>query len=48
MLAVVVLPWVPVTAIAGFSRVSSPSSSERCSSRAPAARSGFSGGTAVE
>ena len=52
MLDVVVLPWVPVTAIVGRSRVSSPSSSARCSSRRPrsraAARSGLSGGIAVE
>ena len=33
MLDVVVLPWVPETAIVGRSRVSSPSSSARCSSR---------------
>ena len=52
MLDVVVLPCVPVTAIVGRSRVSSPSSSARCSSRSPrsraAARSGFSGGIAEE
>ncbi len=52
MLDVVVLPWVPLIAIVGFSRVSSPSSSARCSSRWPRsraiARSGFSGGIALE
>ena len=48
MLDVVVLPWVPVTAIVGFSRVSSPSRSARCSSGAPVARSGLSGGIALE
>ena len=52
MLDVVVLPWVPETAIVGRRRVSSPSSSARCSSRWPRsraiARSGFSGGIAVE
>ena len=36
MLDVVVLPCVPVTAIVGRRRVSSPSSSARCSSRSPA------------
>src|SRR5215218_8133155 len=50
MLAVVVLPCVPVTAMVGRRRVSSPSRSARCSSRSPrsraAARSGFSGGIA--
>ncbi len=49
MLAVVVLPCVPVIAIVGFRRVSSPSSCARCSSRPPAAaRSGLSGPIAVE
>ena len=52
MLDVVVLPCVPVTAIVGRSRVSSPSSSARCSSRWPRSRattrSGLSGGIAVE
>ena len=38
MLDVVVLPCVPVTAIVGFSRVSSPSRSARCSSRWPRSR----------
>jgi hypothetical protein len=49
---VVVFPWVPETAIVGRSRVSSPSSSARCSTRRPlsvaAARSGLSGRMAVE
>ena len=36
MLVVVVLPWVPVTAIAACRRVSSPSRSPRCSSAARA------------
>src|SRR5215218_4812021 len=52
MLDVVVLPWVPVTAIVGRRRVSSPSRSARWSSRRPrsraAARSAFSGGIALE
>ena len=52
MLEVVVLPCVPVTAIVGRSRVISPSRSARWSSRSPrsraAARSGFSGGIALE
>ena len=52
MLDVVVLPWVPVTAIVGRSALSSPSRSARCSSRRPrsraAARSGLSAGMAVE
>ena len=52
MLDVVVFPCVPVTAIVGRRRVSSPSRSARCSSRSPrsraAARSGFSGGIALE
>src|SRR5689334_10020472 len=47
MLAVVVLPCVPVTASVGFRRVSSPSRSARCSSRA-VPRSGLSGGIADE
>ena len=48
MLEVVVLPWVPETAIVGRSRVSSASRSARCSSRVATARSGFSGPIAVE
>ena len=52
MLDVVVLPWVPVTATVGRSRVSSPSSAARCSSRWPRsraiARSGFSAGIAED
>ena len=52
MLEVVVLPCVPVTAIVGRSRVISPSSSARWSSRSPrsrpAARSGLPGGIAEE
>ena len=52
MLDVVVLPCVPVTAIVGRRRVSSPSSAARCSSRWPRSRattrSGLSGGIAVE
>jgi crotonobetainyl-CoA:carnitine CoA-transferase CaiB-like acyl-CoA transferase len=52
MLDVVVLPCVPVTAMVGRSRVSSPSRSARCSSRWPrsraAARSGFSDGIALD
>ena len=43
MLDVVVLPWVPETAIVGLSRVSSPSRSARCSSGAPVVRSGLVG-----
>ena len=48
MLDVVVLPWVPETAIVGFRRVISPSRSARCSSGAPVVRSGLSGLIAVE
>ena len=50
MLEVVVLPCVPVTAIVGRRRVSSPSRSARCSSapRSRAARSGLSAGIALE
>ena len=52
MLDVVVLPCVPVTAIVGRSRVSSPSSSARCNSRSPRSRaltrSGLSTGMAEE
>ena len=50
--AVVVLPCVPLTAIVRLSADSSPSSSPRWSTRAPAARpatsSGLSGGIAVD
>src|SRR4051795_8031163 len=42
---VVVLPWVPETAIVGFSRVSSPSRSARCISGG--LRSGLSGAIAL-
>src|SRR3954454_7322864 len=42
---VVVLPWVPETAMVGFSRVSSPSRSARCISGG--LRSGLSGGIAL-
>ena len=52
MLDVVVLPCVPVTAIVGRSRVSSPSSSARCSSLSPRSRatvrSGLSAGIALD
>ena len=44
----VVLPWVPETAIVGLSRVSSASRSARCSSGAPVVRSGLSGAIALE
>ena len=50
--AVVVLPWVPLTAIVRFRRESSASRSPRWSTGAPAARaadsSGFSPGIAVD
>ena len=48
MLDVVVFPCVPVTAIVGRRRVSSPSRSARCSSGAPVPRSGLSAGIALE
>ena len=43
MLDVVVLPWVPETAIVGLSRVSSPSRSARCISGRAALRVGRAG-----
>jgi hypothetical protein len=46
MLDVVVLPWVPETAIVGFRRVISPSRSARCISGAR--RSGLLSGIALE